>query len=327
MSTTPTEPEFPRPWSFQVELVLGCNRRCDFCGIMGLDWLPRGLYRFMEPPVAARVAATLAELNPKARVEFALRGEPLFQPQLHTMLRTFREAFPDSQLQLTTNGTQLMHHRRDGRDWLGDVLSDLNVLVVDLYPPYGKALAFSLQLEAPLQGWEVVDFYQSDRSPWHNGGNKGKTLFLMDDIAARDGEKRSRVIMNHAGNGCGGQVVKHPLKRTCTIPFREMSVHWDGTVPICCMDWQPDFIAGNLLQESAESVWRGPALMGARRILQQRNRGFAPCRRCDAPSGSRVGLLPKLSQRTSLDDEAVQGAITRARTEPPRHGYVREAEG
>lgn len=288
-----------KPWSFQIELTFGCNRRCKTCGINGLP-LGRDEYHFMEPELAELIAKTESDLAPRARVEFAMRGEPLLNPRWEECVRSFRKHFPNSSLMMTTNGLVLRGKWEEYSARLYD--AGINIVVLDIYRPYGEALR--QEVEARPGPWDTKDFYAEGFSCWSNHGSKIHTLVFMDDLYYRAFEKRQRPVFNHGGNSPMGKQITEPLEKTCAITFREMSAHYDGSVSLCCHDFGQEYEVGDLSEQTASEIWYGKPWMAARRILQDRKRWMSPCCRCDVPSGFRVGFLPKVED-AGPDDFAI----------------------
>jgi radical SAM protein with 4Fe4S-binding SPASM domain len=209
---------------------------------------------------------------------------------------------------LTTNGLKVRSHW--GKFSKTARVAGLNIIIVDLYEPYGPELRS--EIEDHPNGWQIVDFYRDGGfSPWYNHGAKGNVVVFMDDIRVRSGEKSQRTIFNHAGNGLMGKKLEKPLDLICTNPFREVAVQYDGSVPICCMDYGREYIVGNLADEPLQELWYSERWMAVRRILFERRRPMAPCCRCDHPSGPRVGLIPKQDAATE-DDELLAYQVNAA---------------
>jgi hypothetical protein len=299
----------------QIEFVEGCNRLCSFCGLNGIRDA-EGSYRYMTEETATRVASNLVELCPTARIEFAMHGEPTMHPKHLDLIRLFRGALPRAQMQLTTNGKTLMK-RMQGR--LERVFeAGIDFVILDTYYPERDALR---EEASKLTRMEVRDFYDelapAGWSPWHNHGRKvQRFVVLMDDIGARDGEVRSRTVFNHAGSNPTKDTTPEPLKKTCTLPFRELSVTWNGNVNICCMDWKHEYTAGNANVKTLGEIWYGPEMEAARTMLQSKDRAFGPCKVCDVGSGTRAGLLPKYPQA----DETTRAFVREVERKSPNGG-------
>jgi len=310
--------KFQRPWSFQLSPVEGCTRICHFCGIKRIRSGP-GSMNFMSKAVYRRVSMGIAALNPQARIEIAMHGEPLAHPHLNDIIVTLRHFNPQAQIMLTTNGFRWVNSNQRMQTEL-ELLFDLglDIVVLDTYYPERDKLWHNA---GQLERVHVIDFYGAGGkpSPWHNHRRKlRRTVFLMDDLGRRDGEIRSRIIFNHAGNA--GPATTGPLHKTCTLPFRELSVAWDGDVLVCCMDWGHELVMGNVLEQSLAEIWYGSRFMAVRRFLGQKQRAFSPCSRCNHPSGSRAGLLPKLPPPTPEDARVIAEAIRQAE---PRNGLAK----
>ena len=295
-----------RPSSAQVELVEGCTRLCAFCGLNGIRTGP-GDYRRMKLHTAELAAAQLRDLNAMARVEFAMHGEPLVHPEAHRIISVFRAYLPKTQIQVTTNGATLMKHTEERVRRLFQAGADF--LIVDTYEPERE------QLQAALWSlrftFEVVDFYKdcvpNGWSPWANHRRSVRNrVVIMDDIGIRDGEVASRVVLNHAGSNPNAPIPDEPLQKTCTNPFREITVAYNGNVNICCMDWKHEYVCGNVHKRTLSDIWHGEEFRAARRHLQAKDRRFAPCGVCNKNSGTRSGLLPKMPLPTDADVAVLQ---------------------
>ena len=283
-----------KPWSVQISLVEGCNRLCTFCGLNGIRSSAGG-YEFMNEITAHCSAGGIAALCPGARVEFAMHGEPTMHPDFIRRVQLFRSYLPKAQFMLTTNGRKWL--RRVEQRAEEAFRAGIDIIVLDTYEPE----RLRLQQEAfAIKSFRVLDFYGNEEgpSPWNNHlRNVRRTLIVVDDIGERTGEKKNRTLMNHAGNAKDDRcppTVK-PLSKTCTLPFREVTICHNGDFNICCMDWGHEYTCGNVQTSSLHDICFCAAFMAARRALGSKNRGFSPCDRCNAGSGSRSGLLPKLS--------------------------------
>lgn len=289
--------EYPAPFSVEIEPTYGCQLRCKMCGLQGTD-LGRGEYRFMEPSRARGIAKAVHAMTRSPRIEICGHGDPLLNPLWQQVVAPFADLFPRSSVNLTTNGLAL---RDDPERTLFALHALVNVLVVDLYQPYGVKLKETLA--AAARGWRLHNYEDGGFNPWANNGPRVKVIVFLDDLLTYQG--KARFISNAAGNSGFKEPLAAPYTKTCNFPMTHMLIHYDGRVGLCCEDWKRECDLGQVPESSAAEVWRGERAMAARRLLAAKQRVFAPCSRCDVKPW-RVGLLPKLEPPTLADHEAVE---------------------
>jgi MoaA/NifB/PqqE/SkfB family radical SAM enzyme len=290
-----THVEQGAPWSVQIELVEGCTRFCTFCGINGIRNGP-GEFKMMRKSTARAIADGIVDLCPQARIEFAMHGEPMAHNEYARMVSIFRDKLPKAQMQITTNGVKLQ--KASASERIKELFdSGIDFIVVDTYMPEREKLRLNLFSAGWTLGIAVVDLHKDlapqGISPWHNHHRKlCDTVVLVDDLSLTDGKLKSRKIYNHAGNSGMKPALLAPLNKTCTIPFRELSVCWNGDVCVCCMDFGHELVVGNARDDALRDIWFGKKFNAVRSFLRHKRRLFSPCCRCDAGSGTRPGLLP-----------------------------------
>jgi hypothetical protein len=234
----------------------------------------------MDVPTAKRICKSLkvfpADWKPK--VFFAMSGEPLMNPNLPEILRVFREALPESNFAIISNGDLLHLWKSD------DIFKCVDLMIVDTYDDKSRnsVQKFIQRNEAV----ELIDFYgdwaPNGRSPFSDLKRKiQNTIVAVDDLSMNDGKVASRRIHNYGGNA---PFLKKPLylKKICVNPIRELVIKYDGTVPICCMDVGNEFILGNLKDSNVHDIWFSDVFISARRLLRRGMRGFSPCAFCNA---------------------------------------------
>ena len=295
------------PYSVQVEFVEGCNRMCRFCGIHSI-WKEEHVRNYMSKPLAYSIAKDLGGWLEKARIEFAMHGEPTLHPRAVEYVNEFREHNPGSQLQMTTNGYGL---RKNGPGYVNDLFSaGLNILLVDLYSHVEQTVQICRDSDI-----KVLNYYDKDCiNPYYNNGPKTKVIILMGDLGQMTGVKAARKILNHAGNVSpeivleyNGKVAVLPLNKKCSRVFREMAIHYDGTVSVCCMDWRHEFVVGDISEgQNPKKIWESEPFKVVRYFLRQGKRFFRPCYKCDYAGGFRLGLLPEAPNPFHTEDGAIE---------------------
>ncbi len=74
-----------------------------------------------------------------------------------------------------------------------------------------------------------------------------------------------------------------PLKRSpCPLLWSQMVIAWDGTVGLCCEDFDMDESLGNVRQQSILEIWNGSRISMVRNAHKDgKIDGLALCRTCD----------------------------------------------
>jgi 2-deoxy-scyllo-inosamine dehydrogenase (SAM-dependent) len=285
-----------KPWSVQVELVAGCQLRCPFCGINALPWKQGEVHSSLSVEQSVHVASEIRTLNDKPRIEFALRGEPLLNPKAVAIIQVFRRVLPQAQLQMTSNGVVLLKENVIPRLFQ----AGLNILLLDCYRGHGEKLRAVVERNhGRVPVYELGD----GPSPWHNHGPRGAFIVLSPDL--RDIDTASRTIFNQAGNSPVGRTEK-PLGTMCPSPWREVVIHSDGNVPLCCDDWGGEYVLGNVFETPLAEIWVGEAAQAARRLLRYGQRWFTPCCRCDGPSPGRNKAIPHCRKAGKREHDIVR---------------------
>ncbi|MFC0041026.1 SPASM domain-containing protein [Actinomadura rayongensis] len=305
----------PPPNSVQVEPVEGCNLRCAFCGIRGIrastgdrDHLS-GPYRFMELDTAASIGRQVTRAGWSPRIELAVHGEPTRHPDLPGLVAALRRGLPaKSPIMITTNGVPLLD------DWDAKLAAlfraGADTIAVDDYKPHRCRAAV---LGTGLPGVAVHRYPEGGpgANPHRRPRRGERRLILIADIASET-EGNHAHLSNHAG-AAGPPDASRSAER-CALPFREITVRWDGSVALCCNDWRGAFKLGNVRAAPLGELWHHPALYAARRRLMAHGRDFAPCAGCTHRT-PRNGLLPDRMGKAAMppprpgDDALLAGVV------------------
>ncbi len=267
-----------KPNSVNIETVQGCNRRCVFCGTMGME----KKIRYITDEILRHAVRLIAESGLTPRIRLAGHGEPTLHPRLPTLVNIVRRGLPRSPISLFTNGTVI-----EKRPELVDALfmAGLNNLIVDEYSDH-RVGAF-VRNDPTCRRYRIVE--QGAGVPLLEVKPTERRICIVPPI---DGDKNTinRQICNQLG--AATPPLERPMMKKCTVIFRELTVRHDGNVAICCNDFRGYYFVTNILRHrSLEEVWLHPRFEAARRFLYLGDRSFFPCNRCDV-LGNRVGLLP-----------------------------------
>jgi len=286
------------PWAWWVELVRGCNIRCDFCPTRLFPFGKKHL-KFMPEDVWVAMLRLIQKLAPRTRLEFCNAGEPTLHPDLLRFLQIGREICPQVQFQTYTNGTMLITGKLTYKELFN---AGLNCLFVDMYSPFEehKVLAEASgemwfhQDEKPCNAPNIFE-YQNDpnthiimlaENPYNWSTRKlgrGYLQTFFNDLDWPAAKKFGMV-----------PVTKAPIRR-CDLLNKFVNVNWDGTYIFCCFDYMRHTIGefGNVSDglESFFKFWLGQYMQDARKRLYFKDRAShqwcKKCRftsiRCDIP--------------------------------------------
>jgi radical SAM protein with 4Fe4S-binding SPASM domain len=89
------------------------------------------------------------------------------------------------------------------------------------------------------------------------------------------------------GNIIQGETAPGSVDGYCPAPNEQFVILWDGTVTVCCTDYEGTLNMGNVHQQSIEEIWTGPKWKRLRGTMWQNVLESKTCRVCkgvEAPS-------------------------------------------
>ncbi len=89
------------------------------------------------------------------------------------------------------------------------------------------------------------------------------------------------------GNVIQGETVPGTVDGYCPAPNEQFVILWDGTVTVCCTDYEGTLAMGNVHQQSIEEIWTGPKWKRMRSKMWENVLESKTCRVCkgvEAPS-------------------------------------------
>jgi MoaA/NifB/PqqE/SkfB family radical SAM enzyme len=295
------------PFNLALELTKGCSTACSFCAMAAIQDRPGRGYKFMEKSTLECVMKEVAKLDWNCRIGFAMRGEPSEHPECVEMIKIVRYYRPNAYLLMLSNGSGFI--RKPGPvQRIQDIFeAGLNTLGLDHYQGLNWVPKILDTLGQPQTGQKHdlgFDYYEYPEDKRGNPHLRRKrylrTLVRIHDIELESaGKKRGNHNKLSNFSGLAFPLNDSGVGKRCHQPFRQMVVHWDGNVPICCGTWDSPYNCGNVLNEGVEACWQSNAMGAAREMLFRGRREFKPCLGCDSRS-FRVGLLPDLKGKGKL---------------------------
>lgn len=71
------------------------------------------------------------------------------------------------------------------------------------------------------------------------------------------------------------------MRDPCRLLWTDMVINWDGTVPLCCNDYNNSMKFGDLKHDSLEAIWSGEKMKAIRELHKEKRFNEIPtCRNC-----------------------------------------------
>jgi MoaA/NifB/PqqE/SkfB family radical SAM enzyme len=276
-------PAFEKIWStgkgelFQLILIetrAGCNYTCAFCPVSRhVDPRPAGE---MSMPLLRRLADELADFDYPGRIALFGNNEPFLDPRLTEIVRMFREACPDSDIRVLTNGTYVSVGRVKSLFEVG-----LSTLVINNYTD-GRRLIAPVKLLI----------------------RAGDQLLPFDiRISVRS---RTEILTTRAGHAPNKLVPASMPHGFCALPFTDLYVSYTGMVNLCSFDAYGDVTIGDVKDKPILEIWKSDLLDFYRgSLLRSKRDGLTLCENCDY-DGFRIPRLLDDSPFTRGDFENLE---------------------
>ena len=275
----------PLPLAMLIDPVNACNFRCSFCPTGNLDLLksinrPRGSMSLSQcKKIIDDIAVMVSTYDTKLkRLGFYKDGEPLLNRELEAMITYACKCHVADSLYLTTNAALLTPERAvklidSGLDEIrisveGTTSEDYKS-VTKTFDDYDKILqnVGFLFREKTASSQETKQKYLHDFEPISDMCN------IVDIMGWSNADHETFTNGIQINTLCQQQV--------CPDPFSKLSVNFDMTVSICCVDWSHGTVIGDLSKNSLEEIWYGEPLKIFRiKHLKGERHSIPACENC-----------------------------------------------
>ncbi|MBI3099633.1 MAG: radical SAM protein [Planctomycetes bacterium] len=280
--------DYRYPRTCNIEPTNACNQVCRMCpreqATKGVGMMPMDLFR--------KIIDESALYGPR-NFQLHKDGEPLLHKHIAEMVRYIKERNPGSTVYMSSNGEIL--NRERGRALIEAGLDQLHVSIGAVTQETFVAVRGSrIQLSTVEQN--VRDFVALKREMKAAHPVVTVQIIYMDETRdeIREFEKRWKgqgvelSIPDFLTWGGGVEqdstVAEQNLRRRwpCHSLWTSPSINWNGDVSICCVDWKPEEVLGNLKTSNLADLWQGELLRRYRDLhLAARWDRVPICRDCN----------------------------------------------
>jgi len=240
--------DFPK--RVEIELSSKCNLSCTYCPRRFIN----NLDGFIEYSLFEQIINEISEY-PETILVLHRRGESMLHPQFVNFLNLIKEKF--NNVQLATNGTLLDREKAEA------IIQTVSFLSFSIDTP---SLFKQTRINAKYDMVEknILNFLALNKaygSPVKTQVSKVLTnesnesdKHLFYEIWSEKVD-RVRIYEQHSEEGKFGSLKKKRSNRkTCTMPFYELVICYDGKIARCNHDWDGDEM-GNIYNTTIYDVW------------------------------------------------------------------------
>ncbi len=277
------------PSFFEIETVHACNAKCAMCpGIS--DSRPK---KPMEKSLFSKIVQEIAPNRDMVRKVSLFRdGEPLLDPHIVERIVEMKDA--GIHCVSTTSNMSLMNEgKAEGilRSGLDVIDMSIDGFTEDTYSKIRCGLKYKTVRDNVLRFIAMRDkinpncqirirfvLQQDNEHEWDEFHK-----FWTDKLSEKD------VVLNHPIHNWGGNLDSFsPVHKSlqsrvpCVAPWSLMVIFVNGLVPLCNVDFEADFILGDITKQTILDVWNSKTINDVREKHLNNKASLPLCKDCNA---------------------------------------------
>jgi len=260
-------------FQLQIETIAACNAKCVFCTYPTMK-RQRGR---MSTELYTKILNDAQDIPFIDRISLQGLGEPLMDKDIVQRVYQARQAFPEADISIYTNGSLLTPEMTSRLKGAG-----LSLLVVSLTGVNSAQRVAAMGLtdfERTVENAETA----SKMMP-----TKVKLVYSRDLVdPGHDVEFLnkwgSNAMITYEGNWAGESYKFRgaPHTKPCHRALDQIMVLWDGTLALCCFDGEGTVTYGNVGDTPLRQLWEHPERQRVKQLHQEGRRSEVPiCRGC-----------------------------------------------
>jgi radical SAM protein with 4Fe4S-binding SPASM domain len=293
-----------QPLRVMIDPCDACNLRCNFCFQSHVDF--KG--SMMDEATFDIILEQLKDFKNPLKVYLYGYGEPLLNPLLPKFVRKLSALKGIGEITVYSNGVALTHE-------LGEELiaAGLNKMEISLNGVSDES--FKRITNTPVsfeKVYEQLRYFSENRKSCYlhvkiNGEEySDDEQKLFAELFSSVGDS---IYINHTVNIWSGieletasdnallgqKMINHTERKVCPEMFYQLSIHPDGSVSTCGVDYTyRTQNMGNIKEKTLRELWNGTAWNDIRiKELKQQKNGYSICDGCNFPQyGSTADITP-----------------------------------
>ena len=295
------------PISIMIDPSNLCNYKCSFCPTANKDLLkeysrPKGIMDFnLFKKIIDDIENLSKSVNLKIKSLLLFKdGEPLLNKKLPEMIQYVKNKKIFEYIATTTNGSLLKEDLSKKLIEAGiDVVRvSMQSLSVQGYKDITKTNFQIKEIKKNIENFyklknkinknieiivSYVDAENMDLETKENYYNDYRKICDRVVINPVMGWTRSEEYDWRLGKERKEQKIEPKI---CPDPFSRISINFDGSASVCCVDWSHGTVVGDLKNETFSEVWSGESLKKFRLLHIKGERSkIGPCKNCDYLKG------------------------------------------
>lgn len=278
------------PKYFEIETVNACNARCVICSIK--DW-NKGKNALMNSDLFSKFVDEVSQYrNWIETISLARDGEPTLDPNLPLRVRMLKRV-GIKKVTFSTNGQLLSAQLAEELivQGLDDIMVSIDGITKETFEKIRVPLDYETVLKNTLDLIQlrnrinpkmtirlrmvVVDENQHEVDGW--------LKYWSEQVKEQD---RVYAMPLHTW---GNQLKKERAEKIafyadkpCVTPFSTISMHADGEIGLCGVDYNSKHLMGDFAKQSLKEVWIGECFSRVRELhANSRRNEIMLCRGCD----------------------------------------------
>jgi len=278
------------PSNLQIQTTSYCNYNCIICPYHKVkDNFQQGI---MSEVLFDKIVDEIEENNIYIyNIFLVLMNEPLLDITLHNKIEKIKKKIPKAKVIIISNGTLL--NETISNNLINASLDTLKISINGFYlESYIKDKNYD-QINKVVNN--IDNFIK-----W----NKGRVKLIISLVNNRLNEqllvetfykwrkfKNVSVVISPFSNRTGmvdgfeefscTKDSIYSFGSKCTIPFSFFNILYDGTVILCCNDWNRKAVLGNLNNENISTIWHNKFIKSYRdELVYNTYHNTEPCSNC-----------------------------------------------